>query len=184
MTGPRARPEPSAALLPGVCVYGLLLLSSFLWLWLRGRLEVVPAVAIGAHGPVASSGLGLAVGCLGASAFRLLSARTQRFREIEGSVRELFGGIGGTAALAFVLTGAIAEEFFFRLAVQDALGLAGAVAAYALLNSSMAGIAWIPVAAVHALVLGALVWSGFGLLASTTAHAVMNYLSLRRILCA
>ena len=35
--------------------------------------------------------------------------------------------------------------------------------------------------AAHALVLGLLVQLGFGLLGSTTAHAVLNHLCLRRL---
>jgi hypothetical protein len=44
------------------------------------------------------------------------------------------------------------------------------------------GLRWLPMAVLHATALGLLVWLGFGLLASTTANAVMNYLCLRRML--
>jgi membrane protease YdiL (CAAX protease family) len=103
---------------------------------------------------------------------------------VENVMREVFRRVRDTEALLFLVLSAIAEEVFFRLAVQDALGLAGSVAVYVLLNSSVGGVGVIPYTFVHALGLGLLVQQGFGLLGSTTAHAIMNYLSLRRILCA
>jgi hypothetical protein len=41
----------------------------------------------------------------------------------------------------------------------------------------------LPYVGCQALALGALVHQGFGLLSSTTAHAIMNYLVVRRIQC-
>jgi hypothetical protein len=82
-----------------------------------------------------------------------------------------------------LLIGAIAEELFFRLAVQDAFGLAGSVAIATAVNSCVGGWRWMPLALVHALALGAIVHFGLGLLGSTTANAVSNYLNLRRIQC-
>ena len=45
-----------------------------------------------------------------------------------------------------------------------------------------AGRRWLPFAAVHATVLGGLMALGFGLLATTVANAVMNYLMIHRML--
>lgn len=94
----------------------------------------------------------------------------------------MFGPIGETPMLALILVSAVAEEVFFRLAVQDVFGLLGSVAAYVVVNSTTAGWRWIPITALHAAVLGAMMQLGFGLLGTTTANAVLNYLSLRRIL--
>ena len=77
----------------------------------------------------------------------------------------------------------IGEELFFRLAVQDAFGLPGSVAAYVLVNSSVGGVRWLPYLLVHAAVLGLLVQQGFGLLGSTVANAIMNHLNLWRLRC-
>lgn len=181
--GSDAAPGPGLSLLGGAAVYGMLLLAGLVWLWARNRAEVLHQLAVGVHGPWIASGAGLAVGCTGACCLGLIAPRSRVLRAMEQHARALFARVGDTAALAFLLVGAVAEEVFFRLACQDAIGLGGTVALYALVNSSIAGLAVIPFMAAHALVLGLLVQQGLGLLASTTAHAIMNYLSLRRILC-
>jgi membrane protease YdiL (CAAX protease family) len=180
---PANEPEPRFVLGAGSVVYGGMALSALAWLWLRGRLEALPERAIGDHGPFVASGLGLAVGWLAARLFAAVNPRVARLREIEAMARRSFERASDAAMIGFVTLGALAEELFFRLAVQDAFGLAGSVALCAVVNSSLAGWAWLPVAGVHALALGLLVQQGFGLLGSTTASAVMNYLNLRRIQC-
>ena len=92
-------------------------------------------------------------------------------------VQDFFAGLGDRAAVAVVLLAAVAEELFFRLAVQDTFGLLGSVAASVLANASVGRWSWLVVALLHALLLGLLVELGFGLLASSTAHAVLNYLT-------
>lgn len=178
-----SEPEPQVSLVGGGMVYGLLLAAGLVWLSLRDRGSQLATMAIGERGPWVGSAVGLAVGVAFAFAFGMVSRRSKGLQGIEAQVRTLFARVGDMAAMAFLLVGAIAEEVFFRLAVQDAIGLFGSVATYVLVNSSIAGLRMVPFTALHALVLGLLVQQGFGLLASTTAHAIMNYLSLRRILC-
>jgi membrane protease YdiL (CAAX protease family) len=139
--------------------------------------------AIGDHGPWLSSGAGLCGGIVIAVVFAFTSRRTARGREYEAVIRRTFAGTDDTAAALFVLTAAVAEELFFRLAVQDALGLLGSVAIATAVNSCVGGWRWLPLALVHAAALGAIVHCGLGLLGSTTANAVANYLNLRRIQC-
>ncbi|MBP8300199.1 MAG: hypothetical protein KA020_07560, partial [Planctomycetes bacterium] len=52
--------------LVGGGIYTLLLGGALLWLWARDRLEILHSRAIGEHGLLASAGLGLLVGLLGA----------------------------------------------------------------------------------------------------------------------
>lgn len=176
-------PEPRGALVGGTVVYLAMLAAALGWLWLRGRGDQLEVLAVGEAGPWLGAAVGLGTGVLGAFALVWCSRWSRGLRAVEDQARTLFHGIGDIEAMIFVMTAAIAEEMFFRLAVQDLAGLTGSVAAYVLLNSSVGGFGVVPITAVHALVLGALVKSGFGLLGSTTAHAIMNYLSLRRILC-
>lgn len=176
-------PEPRFVLTAGALLHGGMALAALAWLWLRGRLEVLPERAVGEYGPFAASGLGLALGWLAARVFALVNPRLARLREVETLAKRSFEHASDAAMIGFVILGALAEELFFRLAVQDAYGLAGSVALCVAVNSSLAGWAWLPVATVHALALGLVVQHGFGLLGSTTASAVMNYLNLRRIQC-
>ncbi|MEZ6036926.1 MAG: hypothetical protein R3F29_05565 [Planctomycetota bacterium] len=174
-------PGPGFVLAAGVVVYALMGAFALFWLWTRDRLWALPEQAVGRHGPFAASGVGLAVGLISAALLAWAMRRFVSVRELMSMAHKLFAKAGEATGLAFVLVAAVSEELFFRLAVQDALGLTGSVAGYVLLNSSVAGLRWLPITVLHALALGLIVDQGFGLLGSTTAHAVMNYLSLKRI---
>lgn len=178
-------PEPESRFLlaAGLLVHGAMVVAALSWLWLRERLDVLPERSIGEQGPLLGSFCGLGVGVAGAFSMAQASSRLRSLREVEAVAQRVFAGAGDMALVAFVTFGAVAEELFFRLAVQDLLGLAGSVATCIVVNSTVAGWAWLPIAAMHALLLGLLVQQGFGLLGSTTANAVMNYFHLRRILC-
>lgn len=181
--GPMHDPESRFLLAAGLLVHGVMAVAALSWLWLRERLDLLPERSIGERGALLGSACGLLVGIAGAGLMTRLAPRLQGLREIEAVARRSFAHAGDMAIVAFVTSGALAEELFFRLAVQDLFGLAGSVAACVVVNSTVAGRAWLPIAALHALVLGLLVQQGFGLLGSTTANAVMNYFHLRRILC-
>lgn len=180
---PAIEPEPRFMLAAGLVLHASLAAAGLVWLWLRDRMEALPAGAVGERGPWLASAVGLGVGCLGASVFAVVNPRLPRVRELEAVAGRLFQRASDSAAILFVTAGAVAEELFFRLAVQDAYGLIGSVAVGVVVNSSLAGWSWLPLSLVHALALGLLVQNGFGLLGSTTASAVMNYLNLRRIQC-
>lgn len=175
-------PDPRLSTTVGGCLYTVLLLGGIAWLWSRDRLEILRTQAIGEHGAPIAALVGLGTGVAGAALVAALSRRLPFLRDLEAKARGMFATMAEAPLLALVLAGALAEEVFFRLAVQDAFGLAGSVACYVLLNSTTAGWRWIPIAALHATALGLLMQSGFGLLGSTTANAVLNHLSLRRIL--
>lgn len=176
-------PSPRTSLGTAAGLYVVMLGVAFLWLWGRGRQDEFARVAIGEHGPWIGSATGLVVGWLGARAMERFGRRSQRLQDVERLTADLFRRVGDMEAVLFLLVAAIAEEVFFRLAVQDAFGLAGSVATYVLVNSSVGGLGMVPFTALHALATGLLVQHGFGLLGATTAHAIMNYLSLRRVLC-
>lgn len=177
------QPEGPSILVAGMVVYVAMVALALFWLWLRDRAQALPEYAIGTQGPVWGSGLGLVVGLLAAQLFAYVNPRIPRMRALEATARRSFAHSGDAAAFAFVLLASVSEELFFRLAVQDALGLVGSVAVASGLNSCLAGWRWLPFAILHALVLALLVQQGFGLLGSTTASAIMNYLNLRRIQC-
>lgn len=174
--------EPRSTALAGGCLYSLLLIASVVWLQLRDRIAVLRTAAIGDHGLPVALGAGLAVGLTGFGIFVLVQRRLPGDAPMVTQARRIFAPMGEAPVLTLVLLGAVAEEMFFRLAVQDQFGLTGSVAAYSLLSTCAMGLRWLPFAVLLGLVLGSLVWFGFGLLASTTANAIMNYLCLRRML--
>jgi membrane protease YdiL (CAAX protease family) len=184
MTSDRPPPahEGRAAMLYAGCLWVLLLAGALLWLWARDRLPELQKQALGEHGLWASASAGLAVGLGGALAFARAARSFAAMRAMERRIAGILGPMAESQVLALALGSAVAEEIFFRLAVQDAIGLAGAVACYALMNTGPGFWAFLPVALVSGLAFGLLVQNGFGLLSATAAHALINYLSLRRIL--
>lgn len=175
-------PEPRTTAIAGGCLYSLLLIASVCWLQLRDRIELVSTAALGEHGAALALATGLGVGLGGYTLYAFGLSRLRSLAVIRRHARQMFGPMGEARTLTLVLVGAVAEEMFFRLAVQDQFGLAGSVAAYTVLSTGALGLRWLPIAALHALALGSLMTFGFGLLATTAANAVMNYLSLRRML--
>lgn len=179
--GPEPDLEPATVLAAGTVIYGGMGAVALVWLWSRDRMGALGEYSVGDYGPFASSGVGLVVGIIGAGVLTALTKRFESLQEVASAAQRVFARAGEGIGIAFVLISAIAEELFFRLAVQDVFGLIGSVACYVLLNSSVGGARWLLFTFAHALSLGLIVHLGFGLLGSTTAHAILNYLSLRRI---
>ena len=174
---------PGQMMATGMATYAFMVAAAVGWLGYRERLDQLPEQALGCHGPWLAAGVGLGAGLLMFAGLAWLSKRLQVLRELDAMVAKTFRASSEATTLAFVLCGAIAEELLFRLAAQDALGLFGSVALYSLLYSSFGGWRWLLFMAPHALLLGLLMHFGFGLLASTTANAIMNHLNLRRLRC-
>lgn len=116
-----------------------------------------------------------------ALAMQTISGRSAKLRACEAKIAGVLGPLGEAQLILLTLASSIAEELFFRVAVQDVVGFPLAVVIYTVLNTGPGFLAWAPIAAACAALFGGLVAGGFGLLAATTAHAVVNYLSLRRI---
>jgi len=179
---PELVPDPRQSLLAVAFLYMTMLGAAVLWLWLRDRLALLRTEAIGPRGVAMASAAGLLVGLVGTGIFLLMRRYFGFVRHVEAQVRGLFAPIGESSTFVLVLVGAVAEEVFFRLAVQDAFGVVGSVAVYALVSTSTVGWAWLPFTVLHATALGLLMHHGFGLLGTTTANAILNHLCLRRIL--
>lgn len=180
---PERPASPAAVVVASVAVFAGLFGAALWWLSVRDRSAALAEVAVGRHGPLLASAVGLGLGVVMAWLGNAASRRWQGVREVERLAHASLAGVGDKAMVTLVLTGAVAEETFFRLAVQDQFGLFGSVAASVLLNSWLGNVRLTPFVLVHAVALGLVVQSGFGLLGSTTAHAIMNYLTLRRIQC-
>jgi hypothetical protein len=186
MTGPgepgEERPAAATVLWSAVFVYGAMAAGAWLWLHLRDRTAALPAMALGDHGLWASAGVGAALGLAGAWALAAGSRRLPPLQRCERRLAAFVGAQPEAGTLVLSLIGALAEELMFRFAAQDALGPVAAVALYAALNTGPGFWPWLPVAIVAGASFSALVALGFGLLSATIAHALVNYLALRRIL--
>lgn len=175
--------EPRQVLGSGFVVYGVMMAGALLWLAVRDRDDAFAELAIGARGPWLGAAAGLGTGIALAFGLRWLRRVSPELRRLDAMVARAFTGVGEGTALLFVTSGALAEEMLFRLAVQDAFGLPGSVALHVLLYSSAGGWRWLLFLLPQALALGLLVQTGFGLLASTSANAIMNHLNLKRLRC-
>ena len=101
-------------------------------------------------------------------------------RELEKRVAELLGPI---EAVGLAFLSGVAEEVFFRGAVQEAWGWLVAAALFALLHTGpgRALRLWTVFAAVAGLALGAVTLATGNLLAAIAAHCVVNAVGLSRI---
>jgi membrane protease YdiL (CAAX protease family) len=166
----------------GGCIYVVLLLAALLWLHFRGRLGALPEQAIGSHGLAVAAGAGLACGLLATALLALAARVLAPLQRLERRIGSLLGGLNDVQVLGLSLLGALAEELFFRLAALDATDLKWSVALFVVVNTGPGFWAWAPVALAMAVTFGVMVESGLGLLSVTIAHALLNYLTLRRIL--
>ena len=172
---------PGATMAVAGCFYTLLVAAALVWLSLRDRLPSIADAAIGDHGPLAAAGGGLILGLVGAWLLATASRRFASVRICESKIAGVLGAVTDRQVLVLATSSAIAEELFFRHAVQDALGPFAAVAFYVMLNTGPGFWVWTLVALVAGTVFSALVHLGLGLLSATTAHAIVNYLTLRRL---
>ena len=125
-------------------------------------------------------GLGVAAGLGLVAASRVATERTQAGRALASELSRLLGPLSERRAFGFALASGLAEEAFFRGALQPRVGLAAATVLFAAAH-------YVPrpglrVWALFALVAGALFGVLFertgDLLAPAVAHAVVNGLNL------
>lgn len=165
-----------------VGLYGLLMAGGWLWLVLRERTVIVPAAAGGTIGLWASLAVGAALGLSVSVALAAAVRHVSAFARMERNVAAMLGPLGDTDIWLLALCSGLGEEFFFRLAMQDAVGLWPTAAVFAVLHIGPKGSLLLCVVAFAlGAVFGVLVSAGVGLLAVTVAHAVINYLSLHRM---
>ena len=114
---------------------------------------------------------------------RLLVARTHWARTLHQELRiTLVGSSAGQLALLAGLS-AVAEELFFRAALQPAVGLMAASCAFGLVHVSPRGMgfAWTLWALVMGLVFGLLFEASGNVLVPIVAHALINYENMQYI---
>jgi len=162
--------------------YVVMLGAALAWLWMRDRGHLVREQAGGDYGLVISLAVGTAVGLALTGVFSLLVRHVRPFTRLETALHDMLGSLSEREITVVSLFSALGEEFFFRLAMQDAIGLYWSAAIFGLLHFGPKGtMLWTVMAFVLGLGFGWMVELGCGLLSVTVAHALVNYLSLRRM---
>lgn len=175
-------PAPAQLLTTGVAANLLAVTAALAWLGWRGRLEHLGEIAVGGHGPLVDLGVGVAVG-MGLAFLQALAAkRSAALQDLDAAARRLLDGLGDTGRSVMLLASVLGEEFLVRGAALDAIGPFGAVALFlgVIIASGMARV-WLP-ALIGTTILVAMIQSGFGLLATAVANAVLNHCNMRRLL--
>ena len=183
--GHPARGDPDAARLVrvGVVFYGLLFAAALLWARLEARpLALVPSSS-SPQGVqwVRDLWLGLAVGAALVLASRALTAASAAGRALADALALLLGRPGPGACVVLAVASGVAEEAFFRGALQPRVGLVAASLIFALAHfvPRRAFLPWPAFAFAAGLSFGALFEATGNLLAPMLAHACVNALNLR-----
>jgi hypothetical protein len=143
---------------------------------------VIAEWAVGHYGPLVAAAVGSATAFAFFAGARLLVRYVRPFAELDGRLAAIIGPLAERDAILLALVSGAAEEFFFRCAMQDALGWLFTTLVFALGHFGGRGLyLWSVQAAVFGLALGGLVQAGFGVLAAAMAHALFNYLWLQRL---
>src|SRR5690606_8209979 len=124
-----------ADVMPGLVVaYALLAAGGYLWLRWRDRTEMLAEHAVGRHGALAAVAVGTATAFAFYGLGRLAARYVPAFAALEATLAGLLGTLRERQAVVVALTSGAAEEFFFRGAMQDALGWTITTVAFALSN--------------------------------------------------
>ena len=171
--------SPAAILGVASAVYLMLFLGA--WLWIRLRGETVPLAGKWGIGPEA--GLGVALGLVVAGGSALISRVSPAARGLEGEFRQLLGALNPAEILLLAALSGIAEEVFFRAALQPTTGLIFASLLFGFLHVGPRPVylVWTVFAVVMGFCLGGLFeWTG-GVACPVGLHFTVNALNLGRI---
>ena len=168
-------------------VYGLLAAAAVAWGIFKGDPDIFhhPAGLMGNHPMLIVLG-GAAGVAFGLGIARLTSFTVYRFRWARGlhiEFRGLFGPLRNMDILAFAAFSAIAEEMFFRGALQAQLGIVPASLIFGVLHiaPSRKFIPWPFQALGMGFAFGLLFWMSGNLAAPILAHFTINYQNLHFI---
>jgi len=183
-TAPRTRarlPLVQLALL----FYGALLLGALAWAWLAGRslLWADEAAAQRGVSPWIDVGAGLLAAALVVWLSRQLTQRTRLGERLAASLRAVLGPLSLGECWWLALLSGVAEEAFFRGALQPQVGLLAASllfgAAHFVPRREL--LPWTGFSIAAGLLLGGLFDATGNLLAPIVAHAVINGVNLRHL---
>ena len=164
-----------------VLLSGIFVLAAVVWLAVMDRSDALPALAIGEFGPFVSLGVGAAVGFTLSFLIWVLSRYLRSFRELEARLFSLVGEQSESEIVAISVSSAVGEEVFFRGALQVFVGPYFAALVFGILYSGPGVFGWGIAVTLMGLLFGVMVDQGLGLLSVTVAHALTNFISLRRM---
>lgn len=189
-TGRAAEPQGPPVPLPAhrlvrlaLVFYGLLLATALLWRWLGGGPLGFASDGAAARGasPLRDAAAGLAAAFVLIVLSRLWSARTRAGAALSQALAAAVAGLSTGQIGVLALASGIAEEAFFRGALQPVVGLLAASLLFGLAHLAPRRElwAWAPASALAGLALGALFEATGNLLAPALAHAAVNAVNLR-----
>ena len=162
--------------------YLVLAVAGIIWIGVRhGTIELALFIAPGSW-PI-DLGIGLGVGGALTGVWEIARRLLPQPLVVEQHFAEVLGPMTVSEAVVLALLSALAEELFFRGAMQDAFGLLPAAALFTVLHLGPGKDfrLWTVFAAVAGIVLGGLMlWRG-SLLAPVAAHALVNGIGLARL---
>jgi membrane protease YdiL (CAAX protease family) len=180
---PVVPPPPGQTLWAGAVIYLVLAVAGLVWIGVQqGGLPT--ALLVRPERALADVALGLMLAAALVAAWEPVHRLLPLARRLEERIRLAFGPLGRDEAIGLALLSGIAEETFFRGAMQEAWGLLPATLVFAVLHTGRGRetVLWFAYALVAGLLLG-LLWEWRGsLLAPVVAHAAANGWQLYRLL--
>lgn len=162
--------------------YLVLAVVGVVWLGLRGG-RIESGIFIGFETWPVDLVLGIVTGLLLSGGWEVAGRFFPQPRSVEAYFREVLGPLDVSEALVLALLSAIAEEIFFRGALQGSFGLLPAAILFTLLHMGPGRDfrVWTIFAGVAGVALGGLTLWREALLAPMTAHALVNAIGLYRL---
>lgn len=162
--------------------YLLLAVAAVVWLGLRAG-AIPLSLFVRWPSALVDVGLGLTVGLALVAAWAVARRFFPAARRLEGELRELLGEVDTGEILALALLSGLAEELFFRGAVQSAFGWVVATVLFTLLHTGPGASfrLWTLFAGVAGLAFAGLVVWRQSLLAAIVAHVVVNAVNLHHL---
>ena len=175
--------EPARLVRVALVFYGLLLAAALGWTRMEGRSPWFTSAGAASDGVawLRDLALGLAAGVALVLASRWLTSASAAGRALADALGRLLGRPGLAACLVLAATSGLAEEAFFRGALQPRVGLVAASLLFALAHFAprRAFLPWPVFAFAAGLAFGALFEATGNLVAPVVAHAAVNALNLR-----
>ena len=180
---PRGSDVPIVKL--ALCFYGALLAVALAWSSWSGRsvLYASQAAAEAGIAPLSNAALGLAVAAVAIWSSRQVTERTRWGDALARELAEMLGKRSARECVVLAVASGVAEEVFFRGALQPVLGWLLASLVFGLVHFAPKRelLPWTGFALIAGLVLGALFESTGNLVAPIVAHVGINAVNLRRL---